>query len=84
MIKKPNYLPKNLENLKSKTLNFFGRKKSHVLLGEVSLEIGYSLKSTEYILYELQEDNKIERLADEENRKLGLDEKTFSYRLKIK
>jgi DNA-binding IclR family transcriptional regulator len=68
-------------DFETKVLKMFTRMQRHLLIGEISLETGYSLNTVEAILLDLLHRGAIERLADDKRKQVGLHPKTEAFTL---
>jgi len=76
MSKKP--LP-TAHNFESRILKMFMRMQRHLLIGEISLETGYSLNAVEEVILDLLHRGAVGRLTDEKRQSLGLPLKTEGF-----
>jgi len=60
-------------------LAYFERKKRHILIGEASLELGYSLRVCEYQLERLVSKGAIRHLTDAEKKSFDLHDDIVAY-----
>jgi hypothetical protein len=68
-------------DFEKRVLSLFQRKQRHVLVGEVSLETGYSLNTVEYHLVEIEIRGAIRRLEYAEKKRVGLHDLAEAYLL---
>lgn len=74
-------LPAVAVTFETKLLKQFQRLGRHLLIGEVSLDSGYSLKVVEEQLELLEHRGAVRRLTDDEKKQIGLHDLTVAFSL---
>ncbi len=71
-------LPVNAK-FEERVLHYFQRKRRHVLIGEISLDVGVRLETVEYHLEELVHRGALRHITHEEKKKLNLHDLVVAY-----